>query len=31
MEDSGHTGSTTMTDQMHAAADRLYAQITNPA
>jgi proline iminopeptidase len=28
VEDSGHTGSTTMTDQMHAAADRLYAQIT---
>jgi proline iminopeptidase len=31
IEDSGHTGSTTMTDQMHAAAGRLYAQITNPA
>jgi proline iminopeptidase len=31
IEDSGHTGSTTMTDQMHAAADRLYEQITNPA
>jgi len=30
-EDSGHTGSTTMTDEMHAAADRLYEQITNPA
>ena len=31
IEDSGHTGSTTMTDQMHAAAERLYGQITNPA
>ena len=31
MEDSGHTGSTTMTDQMHAAAGRLYQQITGPA
>jgi proline iminopeptidase len=31
IEDSGHTGSTTMTDQMHAAANRLYQQITNPA
>jgi len=31
IEDSGHTGSTTMTDEMHAAADRLYEQITNPA
>ena len=31
IEDSGHTGSTTMIDQMHAAADRLYEQITNPA
>ena len=31
IEDSGHTGSTTMTEQMHAAADRLYEQITNPA
>ena len=31
IEDSGHTGSTTMTDQMHAAADRLYEQITSPA
>ena len=31
IEDSGHTGSTTMTDQMHAAAGRLYQQITNPA
>jgi proline iminopeptidase len=30
IEDSGHTGSTTMTEQMHAAADRLYEQITNP-
>jgi proline iminopeptidase len=30
IEDSGHTGSTTMTDEMHAAADRLYEQITNP-
>jgi proline iminopeptidase len=28
IEDSGHTGSTTMTDQMHAADDRLYQQIT---
>ena len=27
IEDSGHTA---MTDQMHAAADRLYGQITNP-
>ena len=31
IEDSGHTGSATMTDEMHAAADRLYQQITNPA
>jgi proline iminopeptidase len=31
IEDSGHTGSTTMTEQMHAAAGRLYEQITNPA
>ena len=31
IEDSGHTGSTTMTDEMHAAADRLYNQITTPA
>jgi proline iminopeptidase len=30
IEDSGHTGSTTMTGQMHAAADRLYEKITNP-
>jgi proline iminopeptidase len=30
IEDSGHTGSTTMTDEMHAAADRLYEQITSP-
>jgi pimeloyl-ACP methyl ester carboxylesterase len=30
IEDSGHTGSATMTDQMHAAADRLYEHITNP-
>jgi len=29
VEDSGHTGSTTMTDEMHAAANRLYEQITN--
>ncbi len=29
--DSGHTGSTTMTDQVNAAAGRLYEQITNPA
>jgi proline iminopeptidase len=28
--DSGHTGSTTMTDEMHAAADRLYGRITRP-
>ncbi len=28
IEDSGHTGSTTMTEQMHAAAERLYQQIT---
>jgi proline iminopeptidase len=31
IDDSGHTGSATMTDQMHAAAGRLYQQITNPA
>jgi proline iminopeptidase len=31
IEDSGHTGSTIMTGEMHAAADRLYEQITNPA
>ena len=31
VDDSGHTGSTTMSDQMHAAADRLYEQITSPA
>jgi proline iminopeptidase len=31
IEDSGHTGSTTMTAQMHAAADRLYEQITASA
>jgi proline iminopeptidase len=30
VDDSGHTGSTTMTEQMHAAAGRLYQQITNP-
>lgn len=30
IEDSGHTGSTTMTSQMHAAADRLYQRITSP-
>jgi proline iminopeptidase len=29
IEDSGHTGSTSMTEQMHAAADRLYAAITH--
>ena len=29
VDDSGHTGSTAMTDQMHAAADRLYERITN--
>jgi hypothetical protein len=28
IEDSGHTGSTTMTEEVHAAADRLYQQIT---
>ena len=28
---SGHTGSATMTDEMHAAADRLYEQITSSA
>jgi proline iminopeptidase len=28
IEGSGHTGSTTMTEQMHAAAGRLYEQIT---
>jgi proline iminopeptidase len=27
--DSGHTGSTTMTGEMHAAADRLYQQIVS--
>jgi proline iminopeptidase len=31
IEDSGHTGSTSMTEQTHAAADRLYEQITKPA
>jgi proline iminopeptidase len=31
IEDSGHTGSTTMADQWHAAADRLYHQITSPS
>jgi proline iminopeptidase len=31
IEDSGHTGGTTMTEQMHAAADRLYEQIANLA
>lgn len=31
IEDSGHTGSASMTDQMHAAADRLYQQIISPA
>jgi proline iminopeptidase len=30
VEDSGHTGSTTMADEMHAAADRLHDQITSP-
>jgi hypothetical protein len=30
VEDSGHTGSTTMTHEMHTAADCLYDQITNP-
>ena len=29
IEDSGHTGSTTMSDQRHAARDRLYEHITN--
>jgi len=29
--DSGHTGSATMTDEAHAAAGRLYEQITRPA
>jgi proline iminopeptidase len=29
--DSGHTGSGTMTDEMHAAADRLYERITRAA
>jgi proline iminopeptidase len=28
IENSGHTGSTAMTDEMHAAADRLYQRIT---
>jgi proline iminopeptidase len=31
IEDSGHTGSATMTEEAHAAADRLYEQITNSA
>ena len=31
IEDSGHTGSTSMTEQTHAAADRLYEQIINSA
>ena len=31
IEDSGHTGTTTMTVEMHAAADRLYDQITGLA
>ena len=31
IEDSGHTGGATMTEQMHAAADRLYERITNLA
>jgi proline iminopeptidase len=31
IEDSGHTGSSTMTDQVHAAADRLYQHVTNSA
>ena len=31
IEDSGHTGSAAMTDQIHAAADRLYQRITSPA
>jgi proline iminopeptidase len=31
IEDSGHTGSTAMTEEGHAAASRLYEQITNPA
>ena len=30
IEDSGHTGSTTMTEEVHAASGRLYEQITNP-
>jgi proline iminopeptidase len=29
--DSGHTGSSSMTDEAHAAADRLYERITRPA
>ena len=29
--DSGHTGSTSMTDEMHAAPDRRYERITHPA
>jgi hypothetical protein len=31
VEASGHTGSTTITEQVHAAADRIYDQITNPS
>jgi proline iminopeptidase len=31
VRDSGHTCSTTMTDEIHAAADRLYERIANPA
>lgn len=30
IEDSGHTGSTAMTEEVHAASGRLYEQITNP-
>jgi proline iminopeptidase len=30
IEDSGHTGSATMADAAHAAADRLYGQIASP-
>jgi proline iminopeptidase len=31
IEDSGHTGSTAMQEALHAAADRLYATVTDPA
>jgi hypothetical protein len=30
LDDTGQTGDTTMPDQMHTAADRLYEHMTNP-